>query len=242
MECKLNQKYIFQIFILLALSHLCISIDITYPVFGNNVQGQPAAFGDFDSDELTDMFILKDKGQSIEIMFGSNVEPFLKPGTQTKCRFNKHQITSVVPGDFNGDALMDLLVTVKNITETSGWPSWFSENDPPNNDLDVHILWGGLNVLKCPDEDKPLFSIIDQPLVINYDNNMIVDLFGVKRMPNKTTQRMYWLFNTTGNFTEQPMPTNISHSAIRIPQSHGFVDISEGKLLNYFYSNIPNYL
>lgn len=216
----------------MALSHTCVSIDITYPVFGYYVQGQPAAFGDFDSDELTDMFVLKDQGRSIEIMFGSNVDPFLKPGTQTKCKFNKHQITSVVPGDFNGDALMDLLVTVKNITVTSGrWSAtnWFSSNEPQNNDLDVHILWGGLNVLTCANEDKPLFTIIDQPLVINYDSNMIVDLFGVKKMSNGTTQRMFWLFNSTGNFTEIPMESNKS-AQIRIPQSHGFVDIGGGKL------------
>jgi len=210
-----------------ALSHTCVSIDITYPVFGYYVQGQPAAFGDFDSDELTDMFVLKDQGRSIEIMFGSNVEPFLKPGTQTKCKFNKHQITSVVPGDFNGDALMDLLVTVKNITVSSGgFSNWFSPNKQ-NNDLDVHILWGGLNVLACPNEDKPLFTIIDQPLVINYDSNMIVDLFGVKKMSNGTTQRMFWLFNSTGNFTEVAME-NYKSEEIRIPQSHGFVDIGGG--------------
>jgi len=197
-------------------------------VFGYYVQGQPAAFGDFDSNELTDMFVLKDQGRSIEIMFGSSVEPFLKPGTQTKCKFNKHQITSVVPGDFNGDALMDLLVTVKNITGGSGGISnWFSANKQ-NNDLDVHILWGGLNVLACPNEDNPLFTIIDQPLVINYDSNMIVDLFGVKKMSNGTTQRMFWLFNSTGNFTEMPME-NYKSEEIRIPQSHGFVDIGGGK-------------
>jgi integrin alpha FG-GAP repeat containing protein 1 len=195
-------------------------------VFGYYVQGQPAAFGDFDSDELTDMFVLKDQGRSIEIMFGSNVEPFLKPGTQTKCKFNKHQITSVVPGDFNGDALMDLLVTVKNITASGAFSNWFKGNQQ-NNDLDVHILWGGLNVLACPNEDKPLFTIVDQPLVINYDTNMIVDLFGVKKMSNGTTQRMFWLFNSTGNFTEMAME-NYSSEPIRIPQSHGFVDIGGG--------------
>lgn len=211
----------------MALSHTCVSIDITYPVFGYYVQGQPAAFGDFDSDELTDMFVLKDQGRSIEIMFGSNVEPFLKPGTQTKCKFNKHQITSVVPGDFNGDALMDLLVTVKNITVGSGgFSNWFSSNKQ-NNDLDVHILWGGLNVLACPNEDKPLFTIVDQPLVINYDTNMIVDLFGVKKLSNGTTQRTFWLFNSTGNFTEIAME-NYNNEEIRIPQSHGFVDIGGG--------------
>ncbi|CAH1708192.1 T-cell immunomodulatory protein [Aphis gossypii] len=211
------------IFLLVALSHTCVSIDITYPVFGYYVQGQPAAFGDFDSDELTDMFVLKDQGRSIEIMFGSNVEPFLKPGTQTKCKFNKHQITSVVPGDFNGDALMDLLVTVKNITTSGAFSNWFKPSEQ-NNDLDVHILWGGLSVLACPNEDKPLFTIVDQPLVINYDTNMIVDLFGVKKMANGTTQRMFWLFNSTGNFTEMPMENHES-VPIRIPQSHGFVDI-----------------
>lgn len=210
----------------MALSHTCVSIDITYPVFGYYVQGQPAAFGDFDSDELTDMFVLKDQGRSIEIMFGSNVEPFLKPGTQTKCKFNKHQITSVVPGDFNGDALMDLLVTVKNITTSGGFSNWFKPSEQ-NNDLDVHILWGGLSVLACPNEDKPLFTIVDQPLVINYDTNMIVDLFGVKKMANGTTQRMFWLFNSTGNFTEMPMENHESEP-IRIPQSHGFVDIGGG--------------
>ncbi|VVC28598.1 Hypothetical protein CINCED_3A009391 [Cinara cedri] len=217
--------YTFRIFLIVTLCQICVSIDITYPVFGYNVQGQPAAFGDFDSDELTDMFILKEKGQLIEIMFGSNVEPFLTTSSQ-KCKFNRHQITSVVPGDFNGDALMDLLITVKNITEKPiGWAaSLFTGNEKQNNDLDVHILWGSLNSLKCPDnEDNPLFTIIDQPIVINYDNNMIVDLFGVKKMPNGTAQRMFWLFNSNSTFTELPMEND--KPEMRIPQSHGFVDI-----------------
>lgn len=224
----------FQIFVL-ALSHVSASVDITDLVFGSSVQGQPAAFGDFDSDELTDIFILKDQGHTIEIMFGSNVEPFLKQRNgQTKCSFVKHQITSVVPGDFNGDALMDLLVTVKNLTTPSGVLSYFSmsESQKIDPDLDVHILWGGLTNLKCANEEQPLFTIVDQPLVINYDTNMIVDLFGVKKMANGTKQRMFWLFNSTGNFTEVPMilPKENNHSEIRIPQSHGFINLGGGKL------------
>jgi len=31
-------------------------------VCGNYTQGKPAAFGDFDSDELADIFVLKDHG------------------------------------------------------------------------------------------------------------------------------------------------------------------------------------
>ncbi|XP_050524922.1 T-cell immunomodulatory protein [Daktulosphaira vitifoliae] len=209
--------------LLLTISHFCVSIDITYPVFGYNALGQPAAFGDFDSDELTDMFILKDDGRTVEILFGSNVEPFLKPGTKTKCSFKNHKITSVVPGDFNGDALMDVLVTVKNITSTGTWSSWISSSNSQNNDLDVHILWGGLNVLNCSDEEKPLFSIVDQPLVIDYDRNMIVDLFGVQKK-GSITQRTFWIFNSDGGYSEIPM-NNSTNSNMRIPQSHGFVDI-----------------
>lgn len=208
----------------IGISHICFAIDITFPVFGNDVHGQPAAFGDFDSDELTDIFVLKDKEQTVEIMFGSNVEPYLKNNSKIKCTFKNHKITSVVPGDFNGDALMDLLVTVKKIT-----PIW-SFTDSQSNELDVHILWGGLKVLNCSNEDKPLFTIIDQPLVINYDTNMVVDLFGVKKMPSGETQRTFWLFNSTGNFTEVEMENAKDKPAIQIPQSHGFVDLGGGEL------------
>lgn len=175
------------------------------------------------------MIILKDQGRGVEIMYGSNVEPFLTTNTQTRCKFENHIITSVVPGDFNGDALMDLLVTVKNITAPSGgWTtSWLSGQEKQNTDLDVHILWGELNKLICPkNEFEPLFTIIDQPIVINYDNNMIVDLFGVKKLANGTGQRMFWLFNSTKTFTELPMENY--NSEMRIPQSHGFVDIGGG--------------
>lgn len=217
---------------MLALSHVSASVDNKDLVIGSSVKGQPAAFGDFDSDELTDIFILKNQGHSIEVMFGSNVEPFLTLGSSlTKCTFLNHQITSVVPGDFNGDALMDLLVTVKNVT-SRGVLSFLSLSEQQNDpDLDVHILWGELTKLKCANEETPLFTIVDQPLVINYDTNMIVDLFGVKKMANGTKQRMFWLFNSTGNFTEVPMvlPKENKNSEIRIPQSHGFINLGGGK-------------
>ncbi|XP_050440730.1 T-cell immunomodulatory protein [Adelges cooleyi] len=210
------------ILLLLTLSHFCVASDITSPVFGYDARGQPAAFGDFDSDELTDMFILKDQGQSVEIWFGSNLEPLLKPGdAKTKCKFKDHQITSVVPGDFNGDALMDILVTVKNITRSKGWFT----TESPSDELDVHILWGGLYQLNCSDETKPLFTIHDQPLVIDYDRNMIVDLFGVQKADDGTLQRKFWVFDTDGNYKEILMDKSQSNSTIRVPQSHGFVDI-----------------
>lgn len=46
--------------LILWLSYACAS-DITNLVFGNNRDGMPAAFGDFNSDELTDVFVVRGK-------------------------------------------------------------------------------------------------------------------------------------------------------------------------------------
>jgi len=41
--------------------------DVTESVFGKNTQGVPAAFGDFNSDELTDLFVIRDK--TVDVLF-----------------------------------------------------------------------------------------------------------------------------------------------------------------------------
>ena len=96
------------------------------------------AFGDFNSDELTDVFLIRDNMQVLQILYGKkNLFHFLGiklnydvkinifPGADTEpllrnddhfCSYDYHQITSVVPGDFDGDALMDLINTKINIT------------------------------------------------------------------------------------------------------------------------------
>lgn len=56
----------------LASPVLCV--DFTNLVFGtDNVEGVPAAFGDFNSDELTDVFMLSDKFRTIQ----SNLPQFI---------------------------------------------------------------------------------------------------------------------------------------------------------------------
>lgn len=62
---------------------LCIistvnSSDITNLVFGQLTDGMPAAFGDFNSDELTDVFVLRDNGRTVEIFLAAEEEPLLR--------------------------------------------------------------------------------------------------------------------------------------------------------------------
>jgi integrin alpha FG-GAP repeat containing protein 1 len=46
------------------------STDITELVFGSIDDAIPAAYGDFNSDELTDVFVLRDNFRTIDILLG----------------------------------------------------------------------------------------------------------------------------------------------------------------------------
>lgn len=64
---------------LLASAPQFTTADFTETVFGrSDVEGVPAAFGDFNSDELTDIFLLRDNFRTIQVMFGAEVEPLLQ--------------------------------------------------------------------------------------------------------------------------------------------------------------------
>lgn len=53
-----------------------------------------------------------DNNKVVEILLAHEEEPILRSAeTKLQCFFSNSQITSVVPGDFDGDALMDVMVT-----------------------------------------------------------------------------------------------------------------------------------
>lgn len=47
-----------------------VATDISEIVFGDLTDVIPAAYGDFNSDELTDVFVLRDNFKSIDILLG----------------------------------------------------------------------------------------------------------------------------------------------------------------------------
>jgi len=56
--------------LLLSLGNLIHASDITDKVFADIKEGIVAAFGDFDSDELTDVFVIRDDQKTLQILFG----------------------------------------------------------------------------------------------------------------------------------------------------------------------------
>lgn len=185
--------------------------DITAAVFGDVLDGMPAAFGDFNSDELTDVFMLRKNATTVEIFLAAEQEPLLKPSSDLSCTFTS-TVVSVVPGDFDGDVFMDVLVvTFDQKTKLSF----------------VYVLWGGNGKLNCTDE--PLVKMRGQPLAMDYNGDMIIDLFGI----NERGDRTFWIFNQTRKHPRtEPMHTSnreldYPFSPIDEPHSNAYLDLNK---------------
>lgn len=204
---------------LLSLAPLVAGGNITNSVFGLVTDVMPAAFGDFNSDELTDLIVVRGKPNTVEVMLAREQEPLLQSDQGLSCMFSSSHITSIVPGNFDGDAHLDILVT------TVDW----------NRDKLTHIfiLWGGLNYLNCSNMTE-VFKLKNQPLVLDYNHDMIVDLFG----EDSTGKRIFLLFNASR--TESPQVVNMSQSegmkSLRVPHSHAFLDLNGDYATDLFLS------
>lgn len=183
--------------------------DISSAVFGNVLDGMPAAFGDFNSDELTDVFVIREKGKLVQIMLAADQEPLLRLSKNLSCYFHE-EITNVVPGDFDGDVFMDVLVTTLNKYDKL---------------TSVYILWGSNGDLSCHNVSHPILEMRGQPLSIDYNHDMIIDLFGI----DKDNKRMFWIFNqnrTNPTAIEMRIADSKIRTEISSPHSNAFLDIN----------------
>ena len=115
---------------LVIFCHLSTGLElknITQNIFGDQVNILPVAFGDFNSDKLTDVFVLNQDRTKLSILlareqtFSSVLTEqtyFLFPDKKSKklkleCSINDATIESIIPGDFDGDGGMDVFVLVK---------------------------------------------------------------------------------------------------------------------------------
>ncbi|XP_069705707.1 T-cell immunomodulatory protein isoform X2 [Periplaneta americana] len=204
--------YYLRIIVLLSLVSLASCGDITSNVFGTVTDVMPAAFGDFNADELTDLFVLHGKSNTLEIMLAYEQEPLLRSGEGLSCMFSNKHITSVVPGNFDGDSHMDIMVTALDKQAKDGLTYIF-------------ILWGGVNHLNCSNETE-VHKVRGQPLVLDFNHDMIVDLFGEDEHGNRTV----WVSNAnrTGKVTPYPMnfTDDVQKVPLRLPHSHAFLDLN----------------
>jgi len=164
--------------------------DITTKVFSvTNVI--PSAFGDFNSDKLTDLIALKGADQSsgptavqvflasAESLTGISDKIYFKPGKShdklLECRAGEGEyIRSVIPADFDGDGGMDLLIVYESDIES-------------DLTLTARIAWGEHEMktkdhgLLCPSKQKAAWhkeitGLYSEPLVFDYDGDYTADI------------------------------------------------------------------
>ncbi|XP_054856533.1 T-cell immunomodulatory protein [Eublepharis macularius] len=175
--------------------------DVTAQLFGDQAFGTVAAFGDFNSDKQTDIFVLRG-GTELIIFLADQKEPYFKP--KVKLRLTS-VITSVVPGDYNGDSQMDLLLTTRLQNQTDAALSMF-------------IFWGNNQTLNISDNFALKKTFRDEPLIMDFNGDLIPDVFGVSMesaMPEILIGR---------NLTWHPVPD--MQSKMHEPHSHAFIDLN----------------
>ncbi|ESP02604.1 hypothetical protein LOTGIDRAFT_237922 [Lottia gigantea] len=188
--------------------------DTSSGIFGGTSQGLIAAFGDFNADKATDVFILADDAKSVQLIFGKTEKidaSYSQEELISSKQNNDSYIVSLIPSDFNGDSIMDLLVTRRKDGEKSG-------------PLQVLIYWGTSksNIVA----DQPLIlaeSFKDQPAILDVNSDMIPDLMA----ETKDGERTYLIFNIHQNYTTEKVKNGTSQSPLPplyVPQSSAFLD------------------
>jgi len=218
---------------LLFQAGICFDLkDITGKVFGNSSNIIPAAFGDFNSDKLTDMIVLKsvpndDSIITLQVLLAKEPkvvssasvhDPLFHSGTRDEnlaCIFTKGSLTSVVPGDFDGDGGMDILVTIRYTTGKQ----------------EAKIIWGhhtdDAHQLVClddqPEQIHKVFSLESEPLVFDYDYDYVSDLLIVDSDGN----RIVYKLSTNRSADHQIIQLTSNHSeGLKNAHSNSHLDIN----------------
>ncbi|XP_062311265.1 T-cell immunomodulatory protein-like, partial [Osmerus eperlanus] len=182
--------------------------DVTTDLFGSENYGTVAAFGDFNSDKQTDIFIIREQSELVIFLADLKV-PYFKPKVHVKKEDLPKDviITSVVPGDYDGDSQMDLLLTAHLTSKTSV-------------ETRVFIFWGNNQTLDTHMRVELNTTFVDQPLVMDFNGDMIPDIFGITA--DSSTQ----VCDLTGRITtcQRALASPVN---MRVPHSNAFIDLNK---------------
>lgn len=205
--------------------------DVTQKMFGSQTSELfPIAYGDFNSDKLTDIIAVPSDRSAIMLYLAHEEAPFLrlkkKCYVQTEHNMEKLEIVGASPGDFTGDGLMDLLVTMRQEGRKS---------------LEIVIFEGNSSELICENRMDETISMAREPLVVDLNGDMIMDLVSEEYISedhnNHTTKKAIWIFTQEAklkpdNFSFEVLPgfdkklQDIWESRpMSNPPSNAFVDV-----------------
>lgn len=190
--------------------------NVTAELFGAEAWGTLAAFGDLNSDKQTDLFVLRERNDLIVFLADQNA-PYFKPKVKVSFKNHSALITSVVPGDYDGDSQMDVLLT-------------YLPKNYAKSELGAVIFWGQNQTLDPNNMTILNRTFQDEPLIMDFNGDLIPDIFGIT---NESNQPQILL---GGNLSWHPALTTTSK--MRIPHSHAFIDLTEDFTADLFLTTL----
>ena len=192
------------------------------------INGIIAAFADLDNDYQDELFSIEDgkfevykviDKQHAQVSFDVPREYDFE--RKTSCPVSHGQVVSLIPSDFTGNGLLDLLIVTKIYTVDVTIPQ-FSLSLITNASLLLHE--------SCKPEPK--MKIFTQPLVLDVNGDMIPDLLTL----SEEGKRVVWTYNNkTQTFKLLPTEFNNGDKLFREPAySNAFVDLNGDTIPDVF--------
>ncbi|XP_069822350.1 T-cell immunomodulatory protein isoform X1 [Dendropsophus ebraccatus] len=205
-----------------AVSPLRASLrNVTADVLGSEARGWLAAFGDFNADKQTDLFIVRGGNELRIFLADLKSTPYFSPKVKLSLESESVMITSVVPGDYNGDSQMDVLLTTV--------PSAQAGTDQP---LSVVIYWGQNQTLNINQKLQLNNTYYDEPHIMDFNGDLIPDIFGVP------TGSQTPLITYGGDLTVTG--TLGTTRQMFVPHSHAFIDLNGDLTADLFLTTLAD--
>ncbi|XP_065676367.1 T-cell immunomodulatory protein-like isoform X1 [Hydra vulgaris] len=180
-----------------------------------SIDGLIAAYGDFNSDQALDMFIISSDWTQLKVYVWNVVKQMFMELHSVDYKTNTHEnevIVSVSTADFNGDGCLDVLICLS------------TSQLKKDGFVNVTIYYGDTVSLISGHWSV---RMLDQPSVIDVNGDLLPDLFGT----NSKGVRSYWISVpadtiSSGYFTEDSQFYTEISTTLVIPQSNAFVDVT----------------
>ncbi|KNC97918.1 uncharacterized protein SPPG_06908 [Spizellomyces punctatus DAOM BR117] len=205
-----------------------------------DVDGVVAAFGDVDGDKFTDVFVLNTAQTRATVFRWDHASFRFQKLPETEVSLDPTHpedliITSVIPGDFDYDGKLDVLL--------------MGQKNPagaPNGDLTMRIFYGnGADAFNRTHFLELTPSTATQPFVLDFNGNMRSELLGY---PSSRDGHLSLWAPASGNGTAVDVKLNQSSThecTITRPHSNAFLDLNGDCLADMFVTcqgsgNTPN--
>lgn len=181
-----------------------------------------SAFGDFNSDQKTDIFMISDDCKSFRILLQGkydsdelSIESF--PDNRVVNCDSEETIVALIPGDFHGETFLDVAVVTKK------------DNDIYN----IRLVRGSRsNVIDCePLKKSPLITSQVMPAMLDFNGDMICDLLTY----NETHKAIIHYGGLGDPFSKSKQLTFITEK-MSDKYSSAFVDVNDDGVADLVYA------